>query len=317
MGEDTLQIMELKKFEIEGLSRVFTQAHLGQINENQALIISILSYFATSLFDKFTAESVLWDVTRNCISKLGLEDCVIYLFDKKKENLIQKAAYGNKNPAERKILSPIKIPSGCGIVGMVAMSAKAEMIADVTKDKRYIRDDLQRSSELAVPILQDGQVIGVIDSEHSKPNYFTSFHLSIFELIAELTAKKLSHIKQKSRNSFTDDNAYFREFLHLLEVKQIYKDEIVSLTSVAEQLNISASYLSQIINTLNGSNFTDIVNQYRVDEAKRCLLHSEHNDHTIESIGYESGFSSPSTFYAAFKKIVGMTPSAFRKNNLS
>src|SRR5690606_1584571 len=156
---------------------------LGQINESQSLIISVLSYFATSLFDKFTAESVLWDVTRNCISKLGLEDCVIYLFDKKKENLIQKAAYGNKNPEERKILSPIKIPSGCGIVGMVALSGKAEIVADVTKDERYIRDDLQRSSELAVPILQDGQVIGVIDSEHSEPNYFTSFHLCVFELI--------------------------------------------------------------------------------------------------------------------------------------
>ena len=53
--------MELKKFETEGLSRIFTQAYLGQINENQTLIISVLSYFATSLFDKFTAEGVLWD----------------------------------------------------------------------------------------------------------------------------------------------------------------------------------------------------------------------------------------------------------------
>ena len=309
--------MELKKNGIEGLSRIFAQEYLGQIDENQTQIISVLSYFATSLFDKFTAECVLWDVTRNCISKLGLEDCVIYLFDKKKENLIQKAAYGNKNPTERKILSPITIPSGQGIVGAVALSAKAEMIEDVTKDERYIRDDLQRRSELAVPILQDGNVIGVIDSEHSEPDYFTSFHLSVFELIAELTAKKLSHIRQKSRNSFTADNAYFRQLLYLLEEEKIYKDETVSLTSVAERLNISASYLSQIINTLNNSNFPDMVNQYRIDEAKCCLLHPDCKDYTIENIGYESGFSSPSAFYAAFRKFLGTNPSAFRKENLS
>jgi len=309
--------MEFKKFEIEGLSRIFPQEYLGQINENQTQILNVLSYFATSLFDKFTLEDVLWNVTRNCISKLGLEDCVIYLFDEKKENLIQKAAYGNKNPMERKILSPIIIPAGCGIVGEVALSAKAEIITDVTKDTRYILDDLQRMSELAVPLLQDGKVIGVIDSEHSKPNFFTPFHLSVFELIAELTVKKLEHIKQKTRNSFTDDNAYFRQFLHLLKVEKIYKDETLSLTSVAERLHISPSYLSQIINTLSESNFPDTINRYRVEETKRCLLRPDYSNYTVEAIGYEAGFSSTSAFYSKFRKLTGITPTTFRKKNLS
>lgn len=309
--------MKINEFEIEGLSRVFSREHLGQINKSQKQVIGVLSYFATSLFDKSTVEDVLWDVTRNCISKLDLEDCVIYLFDEKKENLIQHAAYGNKNPIKRKILSPIVIPAGQGIVGGVAVSSKAEIIADVTKDQRYILDDMQRMSELAVPLTLNGNVIGVIDSEHSKPDFFTAFHLNLFELIAELTVKKLEHIKQKTRNSFTDDNAYFRELLHLLEVEKIYKNETLSLTSVADWLNISAAYLSQIINTLSESSFPDIVNRYRVEEAKGCLVHPDYQTHTAEAIGYEAGFSSPSAFYSAFRKFTGITPSAFRKKNLS
>ncbi|MEZ4802319.1 MAG: helix-turn-helix domain-containing protein [Gelidibacter sp.] len=309
--------MELKTFEIEGLNHIFPQDYLGQITKNQTRIISVLSYFATSLFDKFTVEDVLWDVTRNCISKLDLEDCVIYLFDEQKEQLIQKAAYGNKNPIERKILSPITIPAGHGIVGEVAVSGKVELIADVTKDRRYILDDLQRMSELAVPLVQDGRVIGVIDSEHSRPDFFTSFHLSAFALIAELTVKKLEHIKQKTRNSFTNDNAYFQRFIHLLEVEHLYKDESISLSTIAERLNISAGYFSQIINTLSDSNFSDLINQYRVEASKRYLTDATYGNYTVEAIGYEAGFSSPSAFYAAFKKFSKETPTAFRKKKFS
>lgn len=304
--------MENTDYRILGLNKVFPEKELDNIEENQTYVISILSYFATSLFDKDKTDDVLWDITENCISIMGLEDCIIYLMDKNEKLLIQKAAYGNKNKGKREILNPITIPYGEGIVGYVAASGEPEIIADVTQDDRYILDDLQRGSELTVPLFHHEKVIGVIDSEHSKKRFFNDNHLFLFELIAQLTVKKLSHIIQNEKSSFTNDNAYFKQFCHLINKEKIYTDENLSLTSVAEQLNISANYLSQLVNELSNCNFSDFINRRRVEEAMGFLIHPDYTNYTITAIGLESGFNSRSAFYSAFKKHTGTTPTEYR-----
>lgn len=152
---------------------------------------SVIHYFATSLYGKNTVEEILWDVTQNCISQLDFEDCVIYLLDEEQEKLVQKAAYGPKNPRDYEIYQPIEIPLGKGIVGSVALSGKAEMIADTSKDARYISDDIVRLSEIAVPLIYQDKVIGVIDSEHRDKGFFQPFHLTMLTTIASLCCNKI------------------------------------------------------------------------------------------------------------------------------
>ena len=86
---------------------------------------------------------------------------------------------------------------------------------------------------------------------------------------------------------------------------------------VAEQLNISANYLSRLINALSKSNFSELINRYRVEEAKRALAHPDFSSYTVEGVGYEAGFKSKSAFYSAFKKHTGSTPIEFRGTLLS
>jgi signal transduction histidine kinase/DNA-binding response OmpR family regulator len=154
-----------------------------------------INYFATSLFGKNTVDEVLWDVAKNCISRLGLVDCVIYLLDESRGMLIQKAAYGKKNPEEFTIHVPIEIPLGKGIVGSVAKTGIAEIVADVSKDHRYIIDDQPRLSELAVPLIVNNEVIGVIDSEHPEKNFYNQNHLDALNTIASICASKISQAK--------------------------------------------------------------------------------------------------------------------------
>jgi ligand-binding sensor domain-containing protein/putative methionine-R-sulfoxide reductase with GAF domain len=154
-----------------------------------------INYFATSMTGQGTVDDTLWDVARNCISRLGFEDCVIYLLDENKKVLIQKAAWGPKTTLENKILNPIEIPVGRGIVGNVALTGKAELINDTSKDERYIVDDVRRWSEIAVPIISNNKVLGVIDSEHSKKHFFTQHHFSILTTIASLCANKIVRAK--------------------------------------------------------------------------------------------------------------------------
>jgi ligand-binding sensor domain-containing protein/putative methionine-R-sulfoxide reductase with GAF domain len=152
-----------------------------------------IDYFASSAYEHSSVEDILWDISRNCISRLGFEDCVIYLTDEENKVLVQKAAYGPKNPNAFEILNLITIPFGKGIVGSVALSGKGEIIGDTSRDSRYIVDDEKRLSEITVPIIHEGKVIGIIDSENRKKNFFTNQHLKTLQTIASLCAAKISH----------------------------------------------------------------------------------------------------------------------------
>jgi len=160
--------------------------------KNTREINKTIEYFANSSYEHSSVEDILWDISRNCISRLGFEDCVIYLADAEKKILVQKAAYGPKNPKPFEIANPIEIPFGKGIVGHVAQTGKALIVNDTTKDSRYIVDDENRLSEITVPIIHEEKVIGIIDSEHSKKHFFTKQHLQALQTIASLCSTKIS-----------------------------------------------------------------------------------------------------------------------------
>ncbi len=155
----------------------------------------VINFFVTSINQQHSIDEMIWDVTKNCISTLGFEDCVIYLLDDERKVLVQKAAWGPKTTAENRIVNPIEIPLGRGIVGSVALTGKAEIINDTSLDERYIVDDASRLAELAVPIMDDQKIIGVIDSEHSAKDFYTDRHLYILTTIASLLAGKIDKMK--------------------------------------------------------------------------------------------------------------------------
>ncbi len=183
-----------------------------------------LNYFTSSLFGKNTVDDILWDVAKNCISRLHLEDCVIYLVDEAQGVLVQKAAYGPKNPVRFEIRDPIEIKLGHGIVGTVAVTGKSEIIADTSRDPRYIVDDERRLSEITVPIFEGGKVIGIIDSEHSGRNFYKTRHLALLERIAAICAYKIARteMEEKARRQ-----AMEVQLLH----KQLAEFRLVTLKS--------------------------------------------------------------------------------------
>lgn len=160
-----------------------------------------ISYFASSIYETHSVKAILWDVTKNCIGRLHFEDCVIYLLDHERQVLIQRAAHGPKSPASNEINIPIEIPVGKGITGTVALTGKAEIIPDTSKDPRYIVDDVRRFSEICVPIIANGRMLGVIDCEHSKKGFFTQKHLSILTTIASLCANKIVKAKAEAEKA--------------------------------------------------------------------------------------------------------------------
>jgi YesN/AraC family two-component response regulator len=94
----------------------------------------------------------------------------------------------------------------------------------------------------------------------------------------------------------------------------LYLKPNFSLEEAAKEMNVSKHVLSQYLNVMLGKSFTNLINEYRIEKAKE-LLEIESNL-TVEGIGYDSGFSSKSTFFSTFKKITGKTPNEYQKMTL-
>ena len=157
----------------------------------KAKYLEVIHEFALSQVDLNSLDEILWNVAKTAIAKLGFVDCVIYLLDEDGTTLIQKAAHGPKNPVAQDILDPITIQVGQGIVGSVAKTGEVELVADTRTDPRYIIDDAKRLSELAVPIIHQGKVIGVLDSEHPDVGFFTEDHVQLLSTIASLASTRI------------------------------------------------------------------------------------------------------------------------------
>ncbi len=84
-----------------------------------------------------------------------------------------------------------------------------------------------------------------------------------------------------------------------------------SINTLAKDLDVSRSYISQVINEQFNQNFSNFLNEYRIKEAKKILSASSGLKYTIESIAKMVGYKSKTAFNNAFKKHIGVTPSFY------
>ena len=122
-------------------------------------------------------------------------------------------------------------------------------------------------------------------------------------------------ISEEYRESITANNLYFQKLELLCKEQHIYTDSTLNREKVAEKLGISAGYVSQIINTITGDNFANYINNYRVEAVKEMITNSEYDNYNLLAMGLESGFTSKTTFYKAFKKVTGQTPNEYKNTS--
>ncbi|KIC00013.1 AraC family transcriptional regulator [Flavobacterium sp. JRM] len=122
-------------------------------------------------------------------------------------------------------------------------------------------------------------------------------------------------IPDEYRESITADNLYFQRLELLCKEQHIYTDSTLNREKVAEKLGISAGYVSQIVNTITEDNFANYINQYRVEAVKEMISNSEYENYNLLAMGLESGFTSKTTFYKAFKKVTGQTPNEYKNTS--
>ena len=129
------------------------------------------------------------------------------------------------------------------------------------------------------------------------------------------TIRKVSKSSLLVNSSESLQSDYVISLQQLMLTDQRYLDPGLTLSSLADSLQISSSHLSRIINSELNTSFNDYINSFRIDQAKQWLLEPQFANYTLISIGLEAGFNSKTTFNTVFKRQTGMTPSQFKKEN--
>lgn len=99
----------------------------------------------------------------------------------------------------------------------------------------------------------------------------------------------------------------------LMENDKLFLNNDLNLPTVAEKLGVSIHEASFLINETGKDNFYMFINKYRVEEAKRLLASDKMDELNIVGIAFASGFNSKTTFNTTFKRVVGISPSQYSK----
>ena len=102
----------------------------------------------------------------------------------------------------------------------------------------------------------------------------------------------------------------------LMKKEQLYREGELKLEVLADRLGVARHAVSQVINQVYGVNFFEFINLLRIEEAKRLLSSTDKKEMNIIDVAYTIGYNTKNTFNTAFKRITGITPTAFRNQFL-
>jgi sigma-B regulation protein RsbU (phosphoserine phosphatase) len=88
-----------------------------------------------------------------------------------------------------------RVIAGEGIIGAAATSGQPVRVADVSTDSRYLMVNPETRSELAIPMIHKGRVVGVLDLESPQPNYFTEDHVQTLSILSGALAVSLENAR--------------------------------------------------------------------------------------------------------------------------
>jgi AraC-like DNA-binding protein len=118
-----------------------------------------------------------------------------------------------------------------------------------------------------------------------------------------------SSLSEPPTASIEDDQAIASRIDLLMREQHLYRDPDLTLERLARRAGIPGRQISAALNRVHGRNISQIVNEYRVGDAKRRLATTSE---PVTTIMLESGFGTKSNFNREFLRVTGMTPSAFR-----
>ena len=175
-----------------------------------------------------------------------------------------------------------------------AETAKKEAIIEAKEESHQYRASIEEELKGRIDDFSQGVVISQIEL---LLNYSNRFYSRQF-----ITRKAVSNdLLQKVEDVL---HTYFQS-------PQAEKQGLPTVQFLSEQLNVSASYLSDMLRSLTGQNTQQHIHNHLIEKAKEKLSTS---DASISEIAYELGFEHPQSFSKLFKLKTGVSPLNFRRS---
>ena len=106
------------------------------------------------------------------------------------------------------------------------------------------------------------------------------------------------------------DFEIYKSILYNLEIRKVYLDSKLSLEKFSSIVGTNTTYLSNVVNHYFKCNYKHLLNKYRIRYAKQLISNEVYSPNELYK---PCGFSSRSAFYAAFKKIMRVSPLYYQK----
>ena len=172
-------------------------AHLDPVNVRvEPADLSYLVQLADALNTTLDLQTLLNRTSELVRAIINYRIFAIFLLNDRTHELRMRFQIGHSKEAER-----MRFPLGKGVVGQVALTRQSILLNDVSTSPIYIPANPEVRSELAVPLIAKNRLIGVIDLESEKADYFRPEHLHLLTLTASRIAQAIENARLYARVS--------------------------------------------------------------------------------------------------------------------
>ena len=210
-------------------------AELNSKLEIPAETLSILAEISHEINASLDLDDVLATAAAQIKRLIDYEIFAVLLPEENTNQLYFRFAIGHRP----EVVEHWRIPMGDGIIGAAAATGQPIRVADVSKDSRYLAALDGVRSELAVPLIVRGRVIGVLDIESDQVDYFTRDQQNVLTLVASRIATAIENARL-----FENTRSQAETLLLLNEVAR----EASSTLDVEEVLRRAAELTKRLIN---------------------------------------------------------------------
>src|SRR6204780_2488040 len=195
--------------------------------EIPAETLAVLSEISHEINSSLNLDQVLASAARQIKRLMEFEIFAVLLPEESTNDLYVRFAIGHRP----EVIEHWRIPMVDGIIGAAATTGQAIRVGDVLKDPRYLPAVEEVRSELAVPLIVRGRVIGVMDIESRQPDYFTPAQQTILELVASRIGTAVENARlfegaQKQAETLLLLNEIGREANSTLEVEEVLRRSV-------------------------------------------------------------------------------------------
>jgi diguanylate cyclase (GGDEF)-like protein len=214
--------------------------------------VAILYDASQAVMSTFELDEVLARILSILRDYFQIQTAAVMLIDEKTGDLIVRSEFGRTRPHKR-------IPRGAGITGAAFRMKRPVYVPDVTKDPRYLMGFPSTKTELAVPLIVRGEVVGVLDLQSDSVDFFDSETIDLLTLFSTQASIALENARlysqeQRRARQLEAINTIARQTTALVQLDELLDtvctlmlerfsvDQVAVLLADGDRLYVSASY---------------------------------------------------------------------------